>query len=167
MVLKDLSDRCPGMPWASHNRMKLPCSSMSALPFQHSIVLWLARVGVNKWLFWGPKWIPIYLYTHPSPPLFNTGTNIPVCLPCPRSSSLTTSISPADIVNQWPVRLSHKPWYFLIAHSLSPHRQLSGASGCYHTPGNQRYSHMSQIGVNSYYRGEGFKAHENSLIRRT
>lgn len=28
-------------------------------------------------------------------------------------------------------------------------------SGCYHAPGNQRYSHMSQIGVNSYYSGEG------------
>lgn len=39
--------------------------------------------------------------------------------------------------------------------SLSLHRQLSGVSECYHAPGNQRYSHMSQIGVNSYYSGEG------------
>lgn len=51
--------------------------------------------------------------------------------------------------------------------SLSLHRQLSGASGCYHAQGNQRYSHMSQIGVNSYYTGEGgLKASENSLIRK-
>ncbi len=50
---------------------------------------------------------------------------------------------------------------------LSLNRQLSGASGCYHAAGNQRYSHMSPIGVNSYYSGEGgFKGSENLLIRK-
>lgn len=54
----------------------------------------------------------------------------------------------------WPVHLSHKPFYFSIAHCL--HHELSGASVCYHTPGNQRYSHMSQMGVSSLQWGGGW-----------
>lgn len=80
------------------------------------------------------------------------------------------SISPPDVQSHWPRHLSHKPPLFLHRSSLlSFHRKLSGASGCYRAPGNQRYSHMSQIGVNSYYSGErggGVKASENSLIRK-
>lgn len=47
------------------------------------------------------------------------------------------------------------PLFLHCSSLLSLHRQLSRALGCYHAPGNQRYSHMSQIGVNSYYSGEG------------
>lgn len=66
------------------------------------------------------------------------------------------SKSPTEIISQWPVHLSHKPLYFPITHSRYPlHCQLHGASGCYHAPGNQRYSRMSQIGVNSYYSRKG------------
>lgn len=83
-------------------------------------------------------------------------SNFSVPLLTAHTRTHTASISPTDIVSQWPAHLSHKPPLFLHRSSLlSLHRQLSGASGCYHAPGNQRYSHMSQIGVNSYYSGEG------------
>lgn len=42
--------------------------------------------------------------------------------------------------------------YFSITQACYPSiASWAVAPGCYHAPGNQRYSHMSQIGVNSYY----------------
>lgn len=75
------------------------------------------------------------------------------------AAHINTNISripPPDTVLHWSMPLSHIPLYFSITQApLSLHRRLSGASGCYRTPGNQRYSYMAQIGVNSYYSREG------------